>query len=104
MREVQPPGLALWLLRQCAPRRYRESLTGDVIELRRAGKSAWWCWRQALGALVAMSLDGIRRAPWFAAIKALVLALGILTLGAGTLSWAARGDTCVSACGPIGVR
>jgi hypothetical protein len=82
------PKLALWLLRVCAAPHYRDALIGDVIELRKAGRSYAWCWRQALFAVAARLIGAIRGKPWFAAVKAMILALGMISFGAGTLVWA----------------
>ena len=84
----KPPRLALWLLRLCAAPHYRDALIGDVIEMRKAGRSDAWCWRQALAAGVARLIGALRIQPWFAAIRAVILALGLIGFGAGTLVWA----------------
>jgi len=90
------PPLAIWLLRNWGSPRYRESLVGDLIEQRRAGRSRVWCWRQVALALWLARVDAPRSARWLAAIKALILAFGVITLGAGTLAWAesVHGNAC----------
>jgi hypothetical protein len=90
------PRTAVWLLKTWGSPRYRECLLGDLIEQRRAGRSTGWCLRQVAWALWLARIEGFRSARWRAAIKALMVALGIVALGAGTLAWAesVRGDAC----------
>ena len=82
------PRLAVWLLESFGSPRYRDSLLGDLIEQRRAGRSGLWCWKQVAYALCLARLSTLRCVRWMAAIRALLLALGIVVLGAGTLAWA----------------
>jgi hypothetical protein len=95
-----PPRSALWLLKHFASARYRESLTGDLIEQCARGRSRGWCWRQVLAALALAPVNAVRSAPWMAAVKAALLALGLITLGINTLSWASDPpyDPCGHAC------
>lgn len=88
MDEPMPPRLALWLIRHFAAAKYRESLAGDLIEQVAGGRSAAWCWRQVMIALAHAPWGLLQRTPWMAAIKAALLALGLITLGFGTMSWA----------------
>lgn len=104
MRDKSLPCFALWLIKVSTREPYRNSLLGDVIELRRAGKSRLWCWRQAMAALLAGLLRGLRRAPVLSAIKAAILALAMLTFGASTLSWASAEVPCVVDCPAAGAR
>jgi hypothetical protein len=105
MAERRPPRSALWLLQHFAAARYRESLAGDLIEQCARGRSRGWCWRQVLAALALAPASAIRSAPWMAAVKAALLALGLITLGINTLSWASDsqdnpcGRTCAQAAG-----
>jgi hypothetical protein len=93
------PSAAVWLLKTWGSARYRESLLGDLIEQRRAGRSAGWCLRQVAWALWLARVEGFRSPRWRAAIKALIVTFGIAALGAGTLSWAesVHGDACEAA-------
>jgi hypothetical protein len=84
-RPAQPPRTALLLLRALGSPRYRDSLAGDLIEGCARGKGAVWCWREVLLALLWARLPRAGGA-WGAALKALLIALGLITLGAGTLS------------------
>jgi len=59
--------LALWLLDRLD---LSDAVVGDIAE-RSIGKSAWWLWRQTLGALV----SDLRQHPWLALRG---LALGVL--------------------------
>jgi hypothetical protein len=102
MTERMPPRSALWLLKHFASARYRESLAGDLIEQYARGRSRGWCWRQVLAAMALAPVNAVRRAPWMAAVKAALLALGLITLGINTLSWASdsQHDPCAShSCG-----
>ena len=97
--EAMLPMMAVWLLKTWGSPRYRESLLGDLIEQRRAGRTTSWCLRQVAWALWLARIEGFRYARWSAALKALMVTLGIVALGAGTLSWAAsvHGDACKAA-------
>lgn len=88
MADRMPPRIAMWLLEHFASGHYRESLAGDLIEQRARGRSRAWCWRQVMVALALAPLSVLGRAPWMAALKAALLALGLITLGFGTMSWA----------------
>jgi hypothetical protein len=83
-----PPRIAMWLLKHFASTNYRDSLAGDLIEQLARGRSRAWCWRQVIVALGLAPLSALQRAPWMAAIKAVLLALGLISLGVGTMSWA----------------
>jgi hypothetical protein len=99
-----PPRMAIWLIATWGSRRYRGDLIGDLIEQHRTGRSRAWCWRQAAWALWLARVEAWRTAPWMAAIKALLVAFGVLTLGVSTLSWAesVHDDTCEAAsCGAV---
>jgi hypothetical protein len=78
----------MWMLKHFASATYRETLAGDLIEQRARGRTRAWCWRQVLAAVALAPVSALRRAPWTAAIKAALLALGLITLGIGTMSWA----------------
>lgn len=90
------PRTAVWLLKTWGSPRYRESLLGDLVEQRCAGRSMGWCLRQVAWALWLARVEGFRAGRWRAAIKALLATFGIVALGAGTLAWAeaVHGDTC----------
>ena len=60
MRATQPPRLATWLLDRLASGPNRESLSGDLAEQYRRGRSAAWYWRQALTALVLSAVRDMR--------------------------------------------
>jgi hypothetical protein len=87
-RTKKPPLMALWVIQVWGSRRYRNDLLGDLTEQYRAGRSRAWCWRQAACAVWLARVETFRSSPWVAAIKALILAFGMITLGASTLSWA----------------
>jgi hypothetical protein len=88
MNRNRTPKIAMWLLRCCTPRAYREAIIGDVIEMREAGRSYLWCWHQALAAVLPWIGSGVRASRWFTALKALIVAFGMITLGMGTMVWA----------------
>jgi hypothetical protein len=83
-----PPFMAIWLIENWGSPRYRTDLVGDLVEEYRAGRSRAWCWRQALCALWLGRVEAFRSSPWVAAVKALILAFGMITLGISTMSWA----------------
>lgn len=85
---VMLPRTAVWLLKTWGSPRYRESLLGDLIEQRCAGRSLGWCSRQVAWALWLARVEGFRSGRWRAAIKALIVTFGIAALGTGTLVWA----------------
>jgi hypothetical protein len=51
MKTMRSVGLANWMLQHCTFGCYDESLTGDLLEELRAGRSVGWYWRQALSAI-----------------------------------------------------
>ncbi|MEP6883660.1 MAG: hypothetical protein ABJC66_02815 [Gammaproteobacteria bacterium] len=105
MTEGSPPKFALWLLKHLGSPYHRESLIGDLIEQSQEGRSRVWCCRQVILAILLARLRCIRALPRTAAggvlsylldgrlprrraIKALLLAFGVLALGVGTITWA----------------
>jgi hypothetical protein len=97
-----PPLMAIWLIEKWGSPRYRNDLLGDLVEQYRAGRSRAWCWRQVAWALWLPRAEAFHSSPWMAAVKALILALGVITVGISTLSWAAsvHDDACQAAnCG-----
>lgn len=99
-RESFPPRMAIWLIETWGSKRYRSDLLGDVVEQYRAGRSRAWCWRQAAWTLWIARVEAFRNAPWITAVKALILAFGVITLGVSTLSWAesVHDDACEAGC------
>ena len=83
-----PPQFALWLLARLGSPYHAESLAGDLIEQYQQGRSRAWCWRQVLAAILYARVRFIDAPPRRAAIKVLLLAFGVLALGAGTITWA----------------
>jgi hypothetical protein len=61
MKLIPPVALATWMLEHLTFGSPNESLSGDLLEELRAGRSAVWYWRQALSA-TALSLSGNARA------------------------------------------
>jgi hypothetical protein len=53
MRPTQPPRFATWLLKRFGSAGRTESLTGDLVEQFRKGRSASWYRRQAIGSILA---------------------------------------------------
>ena len=80
------PPLANWLIRRFVSSRHREALLGDLAELFAAGRSRSWYWRQALTAVFRPRWN--LSWPLSVAFKTVLLALGLIIMGAGTLSWA----------------
>jgi hypothetical protein len=83
-----PPRMAIWLIESWGAPRYRSDLLGDLVEQYRAGRSRAWCWRQAAWSLGLARVEAFRASPWMTAVKALIVAFGVVTLGVSTLSWA----------------
>ncbi len=83
-----PPKFALWLLQWLGSPYHGESLTGDLIEQYQQRQSLAWCWREVIAAILHARLRFITTLPRRAAIKALLLAFGVIALGVGTLTWA----------------
>lgn len=69
----KPPRLAMAILMRLGPR--EEPLIGDLVEEYTTGRSRLWFWRQALAAVAAGAIRGIRRQP-------------LRTVGAMTTGWA----------------
>jgi hypothetical protein len=74
MSERTPPALALWLLERCGSGAHAQSLTGDLIEEYRRGRSRGWLWREvavALGVALGVALvRSIRTMPWMIVLRA----------------------------------
>jgi len=107
MSERVPPKFALWLLKLWGSRYHSDSLAGDLIEQYHAGRSRAWCWGQVIAGIVIARARFIRTLPWpkaagvlsrLLAETAVVLALTVIALGAGTLTWAAttHRDACLT--------
>jgi hypothetical protein len=105
MSDRVPPKFAFWLLEQWGSPYHNESLAGDLLEQYQEGRSRAWCWGQVTAAIVIARARFIRRLPWDEAGRVLsrllaeaaaVLALAVIALGAGTLTWAAttHRDAC----------
>ena len=108
MSDRVPPKFALWLLKRWGSPYHSESLAGDLIEQYQEGRSRGWCWGQVTAGIVIARVRFIRTLPWAKAGRLLsrllaetaaVLALTVLALGAGTLTWAAttHRDACRTA-------
>jgi hypothetical protein len=89
MRKDRVPAFALWLLRKFGSRAYRESLAGDLIEAFGRGRGRMWVWREVLHAISAAVMPRSPFVGWLSAIKGVILAVGLIMLGAATFSWAA---------------
>jgi hypothetical protein len=95
-----PPALALYLLDRWGSPYQRESLAGDVIEQWHQGRSAAWCWRQVVVAILAGRIRSVQRVPWKGVAKTLlrvvnaVMLAAVLALGVGTLTRADSQSTC----------
>ena len=102
--DKSPPRMAIWLIETWGSKRYRSDLLGDLVEQYRAGRSRGWCWRQAAWTLWIARVEAFRNAPWITAVKALILAFGVITLGVSTLSWAesVHDDDCEAGCAAAG--
>ncbi len=72
----KPPRLAMAILMRLGPR--EEPLVGDLVEEYTTGRSRLWFWRQALAAVAAGTIRGIRDQP-------------LRTVGAVALGWAVLG-------------
>jgi hypothetical protein len=96
-----PPRFALYLLDRWGSPYHRESLVGDVIEQWHQGRSAAWCWRQVVLAILAARMRSLEQMPWQQVAKTLlrvinaVMLAGVLALGAGTLT---RADSSQNTC------
>ena len=102
MSQRVPPAMATWLIEHLGPVRHRESLTGDLIEQYRRGRSESWYWRQVAIAVLLARLHFIRSVlaiPKAKAILRLVIECAILALGIGTLTWAATANQVPCAIG-----
>jgi hypothetical protein len=91
----------MYLLDRWGPPYHRESLAGDLIEQLHQGRSAAWCWRQILLAILAERLRSVRLMPSkqvakmvLRVINAVMLA-AVLALGVGTLT---RADSSQKPC------
>jgi len=104
VRAKRPPFVAIWLIQTWGSRRYCNDLLGDLIEQYGTGRSRAWCLRQAAWAVWFARVEAVRASPLAAAIKALILAFGLITLGASTLSSAesVHEESCPrSSCGAV---
>jgi hypothetical protein len=61
MNPISSVALATWMLEHLTFGPPNESLSGDLLEEFRSGRSAGWCWRQALSA-IAVALSSKSRA------------------------------------------
>jgi hypothetical protein len=95
MSKREPPAIATWLIERFGPAQYHESLTGDLIEQYRRGRSESWYWRQIVFAVILARLHFIRSMlsiPIARLVLRLVIECAILALGVGTLTWAATAN------------
>lgn len=95
MSERDPPAIATWLIERFGPIQHRESLTGDLIEQYRRGRSESWYWRQVITAVVLAHLHLVRSMPSIPAAKVFlrwIVECAIVTLGVVTLTWATTAD------------
>jgi hypothetical protein len=102
MSRRAPPAMATWLIERLGPVRHRESLTGDLIEQYRLGRSESWYWRQVAIAVLLARLHSVRSVlaiPKAKAIVRLVVECAILALGVATLTWAATANKVPCAIG-----
>jgi hypothetical protein len=95
---------ALWLMQRFD---VPDALIGDLIEQRRAGRSAVWLWRQAVVAVVQSTHRVLRRQKGLALVTALVSAAALVVWAESTWAlylwisdkwmnaWASRGATWV---------
>lgn len=74
---MNPPALAMAILMRLGPR--DEPMVGDLIEEYAAGRSRMWFWRQALAAVAAGAIRGIRDQP-LRAVGAVALGWAVLAL------------------------
>ena len=101
MINLEPPRMAVWLLKQFASPYRRESLVADLLEMYGAGRSRGWYWRQVITALILARVRALRSVPRTALgpartglgavllrlVNALLLA-GVIALGIGSLTQA----------------
>jgi hypothetical protein len=73
----KPPALAMAILTQLGPR--EEPIVGDLIEEYTTGRSRLWFWRQAIAAIAAGTIRGIRGQP-LRAVGAVALGWTVLGL------------------------
>jgi hypothetical protein len=92
MNNREPPRMAVWLLKRWASPYQRESLSGDLLEMYRAGRSRMWYWREVTTALILARVRALRSFPGprvgallLRLVNALLLA-GIIALGIGSLT------------------
>jgi hypothetical protein len=92
MSQRTPPAVATWLTERLGPVRYRESLTGDLLEQFHRGRSEVWYWRQVLMAILLAGLQlprSVLAIPKVKFVLRLLIEYLILALGVGTITWAA---------------
>ncbi len=102
MSQRAPPVMATWLIERLGPVRYRESLTGDLIEQYQRGRGDSWYWRQVVIAALLGRLQFARSVlvlPKARFVLRLVIECVILALGVGTLTWAATANKVPCAIG-----
>jgi hypothetical protein len=63
MINLEPPRMAVWLLKQFASPYRRESLVADLLEMYGAGRSRGWYWRQVITALILARVRALRSVP-----------------------------------------
>jgi len=73
----KPPGLAMAILTRLGPQ--DQPMVGDLIEEYTTGRSRMWFWRQALAAVAAGAIRGIRDQP-LRAVGAVALGWAVLAL------------------------
>ncbi|MGA7415625.1 MAG: hypothetical protein WBW33_34450 [Bryobacteraceae bacterium] len=59
-KKRQASALAVWLLRRLYPKRNREAITGDLLEVLHQGRSEGWFWREVLVAILVSASGQLR--------------------------------------------
>jgi hypothetical protein len=60
MKPAKPPSIPTWMLEHCTPGGSNRSLSGDLEEEFRNGRSAAWYWRKVLGAIAIGCMKDVR--------------------------------------------
>lgn len=87
MAEARTIRIVAWLLARVLPPSSAEALVGDFAESHKRGRSSWWVWRQACGAIVVLGRSEFRAHPVRLARAIAIACLTYVTVAYVSVHW-----------------